>query len=124
MMNRLLLYILLLSYITALIKPVMPYVSDGINHVFFYAHHMATVHYENGKYHIHRDLLNNSKEESTDKHSAPQKSNNANDEHLVSAMIIASIQEFNFIRPIYFITVPRVPSGISRDHFPPPRRLV
>jgi hypothetical protein len=50
------LYILLFAYSISLLRPVLPYVSDLAAHVFWYSKHMATVHYENGKFHIHKDL--------------------------------------------------------------------
>ena len=36
-----------------MLKPVLPYVSDLLAHVFWYSDHMATMHYENGKFHVH-----------------------------------------------------------------------
>ncbi|MBC7696545.1 MAG: hypothetical protein H7141_14000 [Burkholderiales bacterium] len=43
-------------YTFGLIKPIMPLVKDVVAHVFFESSHMATVHYENGRYHIHLEL--------------------------------------------------------------------
>lgn len=44
-------------YSFALLKPVMPVVNDVVAHTFFKMQHMATVHYENGKHHLHVELL-------------------------------------------------------------------
>jgi hypothetical protein len=49
-------YILIGIYAFALLRPVMPVVNDAIAHIFFEMEHLATVHYENGKYHIHLEL--------------------------------------------------------------------
>ena len=49
-------YAFLCIYSFALIKPAMPLVSDVIAHTFYKMQHMATVHYENGKYHVHAEL--------------------------------------------------------------------
>ena len=49
-------YLMLGIYTFGLIKPVMPLVKDIIAHTFFESSHMATVHYENGRYHIHLEL--------------------------------------------------------------------
>lgn len=43
-------------YVFGMIKPVMPLVKDVLAHTFFKAGHMATVHYENGRYHLHMEL--------------------------------------------------------------------
>lgn len=60
-------YILLGIYAFALIRPIIPVVKDVIAHVFFEIDHMATVHYENGKYHVHKELLKSGeKPETTD----------------------------------------------------------
>lgn len=44
-------------YSFALLKPVMPVVNDVVAHTFFKMQHLATVHYENGKHHLHVELL-------------------------------------------------------------------
>ena len=35
----------------------MPVINDVVAHIFFKMQHMATVHYENGKHHLHVELL-------------------------------------------------------------------
>jgi hypothetical protein len=47
---------MLCIYAFGLIKPVLPLMKDAIAHTFFKASHMSTVHYENGKYHLHMEL--------------------------------------------------------------------
>lgn len=49
-------YLMLGIYTFGLIKPVMPLVKDVIAHAFFEDSHVAAVHYENGRYHIHLEL--------------------------------------------------------------------
>lgn len=34
----------------------MPILKDVVAHTFFKMQHMATVHYENGKYHVHTEM--------------------------------------------------------------------
>jgi glycosylphosphatidylinositol transamidase (GPIT) subunit GPI8 len=63
-----------------MLKPVSPYISDAVAHIFYYTQHMATVHYENGKYHVHKELVDNAKKgESSKEPSASKKENSAND---------------------------------------------
>jgi hypothetical protein len=81
-MKKALLHILLFSYVTVIIKPVMPSLSDLVAHVFWYSHHMATVHYEHGKYHVHYDYLEAAKKESKEKTPAHTINNRDDNEHL------------------------------------------
>jgi hypothetical protein len=43
-------------YCFGLIKPVMPIVNDVLAHTFYKMQHLASVHLENGKYHVHSEL--------------------------------------------------------------------
>lgn len=60
-MKRALLYLLIFSYTMIMFKLALPYLSDFISHTFWYAKHIATVHYENGKYHVHHEVIEDSK---------------------------------------------------------------
>lgn len=65
-MKKLLLHIALISYAAVILfKPVLPYVNDFLGHVLFYTKHMATVHYEHGKYHVHFEAAKDVNEESS-----------------------------------------------------------
>lgn len=55
-MKRATTYLLLFVYSIALLKPISPIVNDFISHTFWKMEHMATVHFENGKYHLHNEL--------------------------------------------------------------------
>ena len=54
--RRIMIYTLVCIYSFALIRPITPIVNDAIAHVFFKMEHLATVHFENGKYHVHSEL--------------------------------------------------------------------
>lgn len=54
--KRTLVYALLYVYSFGLLKPIVPVVNDVIAHTFYKLEHMATVHYENGKYHLHAEI--------------------------------------------------------------------
>jgi len=81
-MRKALLYILLFSYGTVIIKPVMPSLSDLVAHIFWYSHHMATIHYEHGKYHVHYDYLEAAQKEADSKTPAQTKNTRDDNEHL------------------------------------------
>ena len=53
-------YAFICMYSFALLKPVFPVVNDLIAHTFYKMQHMSSVHYENGAYHLHAELVNES----------------------------------------------------------------
>ena len=112
---------MLLSYAVVLIKPVLPYVSDFIDHAFFYAKHMATVHYENGQYHVHYQTAKDAGEEKQDKSNLPSsKKDNTATEHILinTKQLVFSLAIRN---AQYYTTTPAIISGISNINYPPPR---
>lgn len=56
---------MLFVYAFGLVKPVLPLVKDVLAHTFFKSSHMATVHYENGRYHLHMELNDEAKKETS-----------------------------------------------------------
>ncbi len=54
---------LLVFYMAALIRPLMPCINDALAHTFWKSEHLATVHFENGKYHLHLDMQKNGKQD-------------------------------------------------------------
>ena len=62
--------ILLYIYAIGLLAPVSPILTDVLAHTFWRAQHMATVHCENGKYHVHYELYNAGKKDSKGNSSA------------------------------------------------------
>jgi hypothetical protein len=54
-------------YVLAQLKPLSVVIKDVIDHTFFKMQHMATVHYENGKYHLHKELASSSEEDNRDR---------------------------------------------------------
>ena len=55
-MKKIAAYYLLLIYILATVKPILPIVNDMLAHIFNEAEHIATVHQHFGKMHLHHDL--------------------------------------------------------------------
>lgn len=81
-MKKAALYILLFSYTTVMLKPVTPWFSDLVAHVFYYSQHMATVHYENGKLHVHKEMVDNAKKDGPEKQTPSSKKNNPASDHI------------------------------------------
>ena len=50
-------YLFLIVYTTVMLKPLAPYVSDVVAHIFWKYEHISTVHFEHGKYHTHYESL-------------------------------------------------------------------
>lgn len=59
-LKRTLIYMLLYVYSFGLLKPIVPLVNDIVAHTLYKMQHLATVHYENGKYHLHAELASES----------------------------------------------------------------
>ena|SRR5688572_2251619 len=47
---------LLLIYVAAMCKPILPLVNDFLAHTCWKTEHITTVHHENGKNHLHHEL--------------------------------------------------------------------
>jgi hypothetical protein len=76
------LYLLLFTYSISIIKPVLPYSSDFIAHLFWYSEHIATVHCVNGKYHVHYEVMEATKKSSSEKGNLSK--NVSADDHLLA----------------------------------------
>jgi hypothetical protein len=120
-MKKLLLHIILLSYAIVMFKPAFPYVEDFIGHVMFYKHHMATVHFENGKYHVHAEVAKNTKEENSNKNSSSLKKLLSSSDHIVvvnkTFTCNTEINSQNYSLP----SIHDLPAGKSSYNYPPPR---
>lgn len=55
-MKRQVATLLLVCYSALLLRPLLPVLEDFTAHIFWNSEHMATVHYENGKYHVHVEI--------------------------------------------------------------------
>jgi len=83
-MRDTLLYLLLFTYSASILKPAMPYLSDTIAHTFYHSEHIKTVHFENGKYHVHHELVKQTQRNTTNKNSDYIKKCSQPDEHLTT----------------------------------------
>ncbi len=66
-MKKIITYLLLFSYTTSVVMPVLPYVKDLAAHIFWMVEHVSTVHKENGKYHTHFESLSLTKKADSEK---------------------------------------------------------
>ena len=48
----------------------MPAITDMMAHVFWYSQHMATVHQENGQYHVHLEFAAAAKKDAAEKNTS------------------------------------------------------
>ena len=109
----------------AQLKPLTAVISDALAHTFWKVQHMATVHFENGHYHLHNELKKISEEDknsSTDKVPATEKSNETSSNQIV--------HELNFDFEITSILIPEIAqpnqntiSGFTQINSPPPKQV-
>lgn len=121
-MKKIAIYILLSFYVFAQFKPVIVVVEDVLAHTFWKMQHMATVHYENGHYHIHSELSELSEKE---KDNTQQK---APASEKINENTVQNIHEINFSFQINSILIPAsihqtqdVLAGFTRINSPPPK---
>ena len=74
----------MLIYITAMCKPVLPLVNDFLSHTFWKTEHIAIVHYENGKNHLHYELKKVNDQNNNDSNSPAPKSSESVSVHVFS----------------------------------------
>jgi hypothetical protein len=121
-MKKIILYIVLLSYTVVMLKPAMPYVSDFIGHVFFYAKHMATVHQENGKYHVHFETAKDAAKETSDKTTTPSsKKDTSPNEHIIAIVKQPAIFIATVITKYPLTSAAATINGVAKNNYPPPR---
>jgi hypothetical protein len=119
-MKQLALYIILFSYSMVMLKPVSPYISDAAEHIFNYTKHMTTIHYENGKYHVHKDLVNEAKKNNPAKENGTAKKENSANDHIVMLQKLPTgFLPVNMARQIS--TKSRLLNNYLAGEYPPPR---
>ena len=120
-MKKLLLYIVLISYAIVMVKPALPYVSDFIWHVLFYKQHLATVHFENGQYHVHKEVAKNAKDENSNQRSFPEKKKTGSAyEYTVTAKSFLLIAPKSSIIFSVHLSEHNIPPYLA-NNYPPPK---
>ena len=118
-MKRALLYFVLFIYTTTMLKPVFPYLKDTIAHIFWYSEHMATVHFENGKFHIHKEVLEEAKKTANEK-SDIQKKALSQDDYILSTIGIELVNKFHKEKGFCYSAPKEILLPLSCE-YPPPR---
>lgn len=119
-MKRLALYLLLYTYTTIMLKPVLPYVSDSIAHIFWYSDHIATVHCEHGKYHVHYEYLEAAKKTYPEKYPNTQKKESPSNEHLVYKVLYDFSTQQVMSSQFATLHYPVISTSLGSD-YPPPK---
>ncbi len=122
-MKKVFIYITLFLYVTVQLKPFIVIVQDMVAHTFYKVQHMATVHYENGQYHLHTELNTIAKED--EKKSRQNAPSSVKSDETISAHVK---EEFNFkiqykqsTSLIAFSQKQDVISPFIKKSIPPPR---
>lgn len=119
-MKKAALYLLLFSYAMVIVKPVAPYVSDAVAHIFYYSQHMATVHYENGKMHVHQEIADNAKKEQPTKEIPSAKKENAANDHICLQQK-QSVQSLSVMQSYPIPSASGLLNLYLSGEYPPPR---
>ena len=119
-MKQIALYIVLLSYSTVMLKPLSPYISDTVEHIFNYTQHMATVHYENGKYHVHKELVDNAKKNIPAKETPVSKKENSANDYISTQQKQAVQISLSYIA-YQFSSASKLINNYLAGDYPPPR---
>ena len=103
-----------------MLKPVSPYVSDAVAHIFYYTQHMATIHYENGKYHVHKEIAENATKNNPVKETpASKKENSANDHITLQQKLAVHLLPANILHQFIFAST--LHNNYLAADYPPPR---
>ncbi len=119
-MKKALLYLLLFSYSAIVLKPVFPTIADTVAHIFWYSEHMATVHYEHGKYHVHYEYEQAAKNSQPDKDAALLKSAFAS-EHLILPDIQQPLPFTSVVKNAFSLFDSSIASVHLYGDYPPPK---
>lgn len=63
------------------LKPILPFASDFVAHTFNEFDHVATVHFENGKYHVHAEVEKDAQSTNNDSEAPVNETNLKTDLH-------------------------------------------
>ena len=103
-----------------MLNPVSPFIADTFEHIFYYTQHMATVHYENGKYHVHKELVDNAnKNNPVKENSTAKKENSANDHIAIQQKQSVQVLPVNI--SYQFLFASNLLNNYLAGDYPPPR---
>ena len=114
-------YYLLLLYVSVMLKPVIPIISDALSHTFSAAEHIATVHKKYGNNHLQKSMQDSGSENDTDKNQNTTKSQESIPVHLSTetkndALVMGVILNHHTLNPHYNLSLVFILKDI-----PPPK---
>lgn len=120
-MKKYLPYLLLFAYLITIMKPVIPYITDGVAHILYFEDHMTMVHAHNGNYHVHNEVAEATKKDSPDKNADNTlKKITSGAEHIVASK--SDISGLSKVIAAYFPESPFFIENICLSgNYPPPR---
>ncbi|MBC7867584.1 MAG: hypothetical protein H7X88_08615 [Gloeobacteraceae cyanobacterium ES-bin-316] len=113
--------ILLFSYSLVLFKPVFPYVSDFISHLVLYKTHITSVHHEQGKSHVHKELVKIAIDFEDQKIPLSPKEDNKGNEHITYVCESPVLIQVFYLSRYRMIGNPSLLLGTHKPTFQPPR---
>ena len=121
-MKRAAIYILLSFYVFAQVKPLAVIVEDVLAHTFWKVQHMATVHFENGHYHIHQELSDISEKENKSAQEKVPSSEKMNENTFQNVHDINfNFQTNSILIPVAIFQTQNVLAGFATINSPPPK---
>jgi hypothetical protein len=117
-------YVLLLFYCSIPLRPLLVLLTDAIAHTVNKMEHLATVHYENGHYHLHQELKAMDESETQQKNpshkTAASKYVDTDSEQLFTTLKLTFPNPSEKIRG--FIQIEStLPSGFTQIPYNPPK---
>ena len=113
-------YYLLILYILAVCKPILPLVQDEVAHLFWKTEHVAKVHAHNGSNHVHKEIASTTKKENKDTNTTTSKTGENVSIHMITTEPgslqgpIQGLQLFGIVSPTIFFL-------FTNKHYPPPK---
>lgn len=119
-MKKIIIYILLFSYSIITVKPFLPIITDVVAHIFWYSEHIATVHNEKGKYHVHYESLVERQKNDSEKKAPITKIEIISTEHLMNTSFYDFAYKLSL--PLHFTNLSLYfPHIWLTNSYPPPK---
>lgn len=101
-------------------KPVLPLVQDDLAHIFWKAHHLATVHHHHGDHHTEHEIAEAAYHETPDTQAATAKTSEPVSVHLVVEFLY-SMSQLSIDKKMFAAKNVNVASISVDKYYPPPK---
>lgn len=119
-MKILLPYLFICLYSFIMIKPLLPYIIDNLDHILNFQEHMATVHAHHGDHHVHTEVAKTAKNDNNEKSTNTLKKDASEKEYIIvdkDCVLCFQIEPRK-----YFTALPKfIVSSYLNNDYPPPR---